>query len=250
MQPRVLKQFNRIIICLLPVLLIACASPTKKKESADVYLQLGVRYLSMNRLEAAKENLERALQYEPDNFQAHNVLAFLYEKIEKYPEAKAHYKTALNLSPDDLGVQNNYGRFLCEQGEFDEGMALLSKAIANLLNDRAWLALTNAGLCQMDMGQKQKAKTFFKQALQLNENYAPALLEMLKLSYQNGEYWPAKGFLQRYAAASAHTSESLWFAMQTEKALGNESEAREYQNLLLEKFPFSNEAKQFGSVRH
>lgn len=250
MQPRISKLLNCVRVCLLAVVLTACTTSAEKKGSSDVYLQLGVRYLSLNKLEIAKENLERALQIEPDNMQAHNALAFLYEKIERYPEAKSHYEAALRLAPEDLGVQNNYGRFLCEQGEYSAGMALLTKAISNLLNDRAWLAMTNAGICQMGMGQKQAAKIYFKQALHLNENYAPALLEMLKISYQNGEYWPAKGFLQRYQAAATPTSESLWYAMQTEQALGNETEAREYQKLLLEKFPFSKEAKQFGSVRN
>lgn len=237
-----------MLIFVLSAALAACASWSEKKDenTADIYLQLGIRYLNMNRLEVAKENLERALHEEPNNIQAHNALAFLYEKIEKYPEARAHYEAALRIAPEDLGVQNNYGRFLCEQKQFEEGMALLSRAIANLLNDRQWLALTNAGLCQLELGQRQKAKAYFKQALLANNTYAPALLAMQKISFLNGEYWPAKGYLQRYVGVAEHTSESLWFGMQTERSLGNEGLANEYQNLLLEKFPLSNEAKQIN----
>lgn len=238
----------RVAVFMLSLAVSACSLWSEKKDEnpADIYLQLGIRYLNMNRLEAAKENLEQALKEESNNIQAHNALAFLYEKIEKYPEARAHYEAALRLAPDDLGVQNNFGRFLCEQQQFDKGMDLLNRAIANLLNDRQWLALTNAGLCQLGLGQKQKAKAYFKQALLANDAYAPALLEMQKLSYQNGEYWPAKGYLQRYLSAATHTVESLWFGMQTERALGNEGLAREYQNLLLEKFPLSDEAKKIS----
>ena len=36
--------------------------------------------------------------------------------------------------------------------------------------------------------------------------------------------------------------------MQTERALGNVELAKEYQNLLLEKFPLSDEAKQIKPV--
>ncbi len=247
MQPESIKTFTRTTVCLLLAAVVGCGSLTKKDEdTADIHLQLGIRYLNMNRLEVAKENLERALTEAPNNIQVHNALAFLYEKIEKYPQARAHYDTALSMAPDDLGVQNNFGRFLCEQKQFDKGMDLLNRAIANLLNDRQWLALTNAGLCQLGLGQQQKAKAYFKQALLANDSYAPALLEMQKLSYKNGEYWPAKGYLQRYLSVAAHTSESLWFAMQTERALGNEGLAKEYQNLLQEKFPLSNEAKTIG----
>ncbi|MDP2904051.1 MAG: type IV pilus biogenesis/stability protein PilW [Methylovulum sp.] len=247
MWPELLKTLVRMTAFLLLAVVVGCASWANKEENrADIYLQLGVRYLNMNRLEVAKENLERALKEEPNNIKAHNALAFLYEKIEKYPQARAHYEAALRADPDDLGVQNNFGHFLCEQKQLDQGMALLNRAIANLLNDRQWFALTNAGLCQLGLGQNQKAKAYFKQALLTNGAYAPALLEMQKLSYQNREYWPAKGYLQRYLSVAAHTSESLWFAMQTERALGNEGLAKEYQNLLLEKFPLSEEAKTTG----
>ena len=127
-------------------------------------------------------------------------------------------------------------------------MALLTKAISTQLNDRQWLALTNAGRCQLAMKQQQSAKAYFKQALILNNTYAPALLEMQKISYQNGEYWAAKGYLQRYLSVASHTSGTLWFAMLTERALGNTALAKEYQNLLVEDFPLSDEAKQIKPV--
>lgn len=240
---------TQLTLILLSTSLLGCGSWGEQKDDnrADIYLQLGIRYLSMNRLEVAKENLEKSLQEEPNNAQAHNVLAHLYEKIEKIPEAKAHYESALNIAPNDLGVQNNYGHFLCEQKQFDQGMTLLNRAIANLLNDRQWFALTNAGLCELGLGQKQRAKAYFKQALLVNMSYAPALLEMQKLSYQTGEFWPAKAYLQRYLSVAEHTSESLWYGMQTERALGNAGLAKEYQNLLLEKFPLSEQAKNLNS---
>jgi len=228
----------------LAVVLAACASSAEKKSQLDVYLQLGIRYLNLNRLEAAKENLEKVVDQDPDNIQAHNALGYLYEKIQKYPEAKRHYTEALRLAPDDLSIQNNLGRFLCERREFSEGMELLNKAIENLLNDRPWLAVTNAGLCQLGMGDQQKAKGYFKQALQLNPSYAPALMEMQKFSYQSGEYWAAKGYLQRYLQVAPQTAGTLWVAMQTEQALGNQNLADEYRNELLEKYPLSPEARQ------
>ena len=238
----------------LAAVLTSCATWTenaaKKDELANIHLQLGVRYLDMNKLEVANENLQLALEEEPNNAQAHNVYAFLYEKLNDYKQAKTQYEKALDLAPDDWSVQNNYGRFLCDRGEYEQGMALLTQAISTQLNDRQWLALTNAGRCQLAMKQTQSAKAFFKQALILNNAYPPALLEMQKISYQSGDYWAAKGYLQRYLSVAAHTSSTLWFGMQTERALGNAELAKEYQNLLLEKFPLSDEAKQIKPVLH
>ena len=128
-------------------------------------------------------------------------------------------------------------------------MALLSQASSNPLNDRQWLALTNAGRCQLRLGQKQLAESYFKQALQLDTAYAPALVEMQKIAYQNGDFWAAKGYLQRYLGVAAHTAETLWFAAFAEWALGNKELAREYKTLLLEKFPLSNEAKKIAAIK-
>ncbi|MGZ4977426.1 MAG: type IV pilus biogenesis/stability protein PilW [Methylobacter sp.] len=235
---------------LLVAVLTACSSSgnTKSDNSEDVHLQLGVRYLSMNKLELARDNLLQAVKDNSGNAQAHNALAFLYEKLNQPDKAKDHYETALDLTPDDLGVKNNFGRFLCEHKEFEQGMDLLSEASSNPLNDRQWLALTNAGRCKLSMGQKQQAENYFRQALQLNNAYAPALSEMQKIAYEKGDFWAAKGFLQRYLGVAGHTAETLWFAVLTERALGNKTLAGEYKNLLLEQFPLSNEAKKIAGV--
>ncbi len=255
MLPEAPQVLNRLACGLfLAFLLASCTlftdtdKATKNDESASIYLQLGVRYMDLGKLEIAKENLQRALKKDPNSAQVHNAFAFLYEKLNDYELARENYERALELSPDDWSVQNNYGRFLCDRSEYEQGMALLTQAISTQLNDRPWLALTNAGRCQLAMQQKQSAKAYFKQALLLNNTYAPALLEMQKISYQSGEYWPAKGYLQRYLGVADHTSGTLWFGMQTERALGNEALAKEYQNLLLEKFPLSDEAKQIKPV--
>ena len=245
MQPKFLKMFNRFALALLVGSLTACGlmGSTKSDNSGDVHLQLGVRYLSMNKLELAKENLLLAINENSGNAQAHNALAYLYEKLNQPDNAKDHYETALNLAPDDLGVQNNLGRFLCEHGELEAGMKLLSDASSNPINDRQWMALTNAGRCQLSMGQKQLAENYFRQALQLNNSYPPALSEMQKIAYEKGDFWAAKGFLQRYLSVADHTAETLWYAAQAERALGNKELAKQYKSLLLEKFPLSNEAK-------
>jgi type IV pilus assembly protein PilF len=229
----------------LAVGLLACSSSATKdtKASGDVYLQLGIRYLSMNRLDIAKENLQHALAVDSHNAQAHNALAFLHEKMKQAGDARDHYETALSLAPDDLGIMNNFGRFLCEHSEFEQGMALLTQAFSTPLNNQPWLALTNAGRCQLTLKQQQKAEDFFRQALQLNDSYAPALQEMQKLSFQKGALWPAKGFLQRYLNVASHTPQTLWIAIQTEQALGNLKQADDYKKLLLETFPLSEEAK-------
>ncbi|WP_232422337.1 type IV pilus biogenesis/stability protein PilW [Methylosarcina fibrata] len=250
MRPDLFPRF--ILPALMIAVLTACASlgetGAKKKEKADTYLQLGVRYMNLNKLDIAKENLEKAVDYDSGNAEAHNSLAFLYEKMKQYDDAENEYETALNLNPDDVRVQNNFGRFLCDRGETDKGLALLAQAGSDPLNERPWIALTNAGRCLLNKGDRAKAEPYLRQALESSKAYAPALAGMQKISYQKGDLWAAKGFLERYLSVASHTPETLFVAFQTERALGNTDRAKEYRNLLLEKFPLSNEANKIRSI--
>ena len=239
-----------LAFCIISLFYLAgCANFGKKAaDAADIYTQLGLRYLSMNKLDMAKENLQKALAKDSSNAQAYNGLAFLYEKLKKPQEAKHYYEKALDLDPEDLGVQNNYGRFLCDQRQFDKGLAYLKQASSTPLNNRPWLAMTNTGRCYTLMGQPHKAEPYFQQALALDDTYAPALAEMQRMSYERNDFPAAEQYLQRYLATAEHTPETLWIAIHTERALGNHQIATEYQNLLLKNFPLSEEANKIKAV--
>lgn len=247
-----LAKSNLIIICALSAMVIACSSLSafekRDQDAANIHLQLGQHYLNMNMLDIAKENLELALKDDSSNVQAHNTLAVLYNRIGQYNNAREEFNTALNLASDDLGVLNNFGQFLCERGEFKQGMELLNKAAFNPLNRQQWLALSNAGYCAVAMNNKTEAENYFKQALQANETYAPALLAMQKISFQRNDLWAAKGYWQRSLKVGEQNPESLFIALKTEHALGNKAIAKEYQRLLTETFPLSHEAKQSKTI--
>jgi len=244
---------TRVVVVLLAITVSACSwfsdtNPEAEKPT-EIYLQLGIRYMGLNRLELAKENLQKALEKDSNNAKAHSALAVLYEKITHFDLARQHYEAALGLAPDDIGIQNNYGKFLCDRRQFDRGLALLTTASSNLLNDKQWMALTNAARCHLGMGQRPEAIVLLKNALNMNPQYSAALLEMQKISYQMGDYKAAEDYLQSYLSETNHTAETLWVGIQTEQALGNMSLANEYRTLLLEKFPNSNEAKQVAGIR-
>ena len=105
-----------------------------------------------------------------------------------------------------------------------------------------WLAMTNAGFCAKSKGLGAEAEGYLRKALESNPDFAPALLEMSKLSLENKNYLSARGFLQRYESAAEPTAESLYVGLQIEKAQGNEKEANNYRKKLQKLFPESKEA--------
>lgn len=214
------------------------------QEKATLNLQMGARYMDMGMLDVAKEKLEAAVDLDSSNPETHDALAVFYERIRDYDRAQRSYEAALSRDKDNFSIKNNLGRFLCEKGEFDKGMNLLQESLDNPMNNRQWYALANIGLCHARQNNLQRAEDFFRQSLQLQPDYSPALQEMLKISYNNSQYMSARAFLERYKSTAKLTAETLWFGFQTERALGNGDAADEYKAQLLNAFPASKEALQ------
>ncbi|MCK4842161.1 MAG: type IV pilus biogenesis/stability protein PilW [Methylococcales bacterium] len=220
-----------------------------EEEKADLYLQMGVRYMELNMLKTSKQRLEKALDIDSDNADVHNALGALHERLGQFEIAGDYYEYALKKSRDNASIKNNYGQFLCERkGDYTGGMVLLNEALALPLNNKKWIALTNKGRCQLKSAKKKLAEPNFRRALRLNRNYLPALLEMQKISYQTRKYMSAQAFLQRYIALAEHNPETLWYAVQTERALGNKELTEQYREMLFSLFPESKEAKQLRTA--
>lgn len=245
------KLFTKwIIISLSCTLLNACintqyfTNTVSSAENAALHLKLGVRYLDLGMLEIAKENLDRSLYFDSDNAAIHNSLAVLYERLKQFKKARKSYQQAIDIEDQDIGINNNYGRFLCDRGDYQAGIQFLKRALNNPLNNRQWFAYTNMGRCELMQGQQQKAENYFRQALLKHKSYPPVLLEMQKISYYLGKYLSSRAFLERYLAVAQHNPETLWFAIQTERVLGNKQQSEEYLEKLFKQFPTSKEAIQ------
>jgi type IV pilus assembly protein PilF len=218
--------------------------PMTNSELAKLNLEMGVRYLEMGKLETAKEKLETAYDLDSSNPETHNALAVYYERLKNDEEATDFYQSAIRKAPENYSIKNNYGRFLCERGKHDQGMALLQESLDSAFNQRTWMALTNIGICHELKNDAAKSEDYFRRALQANPEYPPALQAMLKISYNNQQYMSARAFLERFMAVSKHTPETLWFGFQTERALGNRQTADSYKDQLISTFPTSKEALQ------
>ncbi|HCT98913.1 MAG TPA: type IV pilus biogenesis/stability protein PilW [Methylococcaceae bacterium] len=183
------------------VFLNACTPASvqqNEKNSATLYLQLGERYFQLDKLAIAHENLMHALSLDAENAQVYQALALLNEKRRHFDEAHAHYENALQRQPNDMRIQNNYGRFLCQQGQWQQGITLLEQAVNDVRNDHAWQAMTNMGVCYRQQGDRRNAEHYFITALQLNAAYLPALVEMQKICDEKGDTAGAQAYLMRY----------------------------------------------------
>jgi type IV pilus assembly protein PilF len=154
------------------------------------------------------------------------------------------------LDDNNPSAANNYGRILCAQGKYEQGLQSIHKAIDSKHYLTPWLALTNAGICYKQQGKAAEAESYFRKALEYGPTFTPALLEMAKVSLENGNYLSARAFLERFDAVSSPTAESLFIGYQAEHASGNQKEAANHLKKLRRFFPNSKEAQRLESQRN
>ena len=220
---------------------------TQRDDAARVHTELGQKYLQQGKLELALEKLNKALEFNQDYVDAHTVIAVLYESINDLPKAEEHYRRAAQLKPKGGAENNNYGRFLCTQGHYDEAQQYFTRALSDPFYQTPALALGNSGACLTKAGKTEEAEKVLRQALALNPNDAEALLALGSILYGKGDYMKARAFVQRFESLAQPRADALMLGRNIELRLGNASGASEYSRKLLRSFPESAEAKSLNS---
>ncbi len=244
-----MKPGNILVCAVLAVTLVACTSSAeRKREKANAktaalsYTELGVEYLRKGDFQTSRTKLKKALELDPDLPQAHSTMALLYEEVGETKLAEKHYKKALRLNPEDSSGHNNYGQFLCSQGRYEQANEEFMTAAKNPFYSSPEIPLTNAGLCAKRAPDAELAGEYFRQALEKDPEFAPALLQMAMNKFDTGNFMSARAFLERFQQVAQHSPQSLWLAVRTEFALRDTDTSRRYAILLRKKFPKSEEA--------
>ena len=243
----------RLLVIIATILLVSACNPTATSSKtikpaqttndvARSNLELGIAYLRQGSYEKAMDKLDKAREADPNYSPIYNVYGLLYQQLGQDRKAEDNYKKAIRLNSGDSSTLNNYGQFLCQQKRLQEAEDTFLKAADNPLYETPEIAIANAGICAYNNEQPDKAEDYFRQALQINPQIAPALLLMAEISYNQDRAMSARGYLQRFQQISRHTPKSLWLGIQVEQELGDADAVSSYALLLKNGFPDSLEA--------
>lgn len=215
---------------------------TNLAKAAAINTELGAGYAREGFYGRAIEKLKLAIKERDDYAPAHATLAFVYAQTGKAVAAQEQYQRALTLAPDDPDTQNNYGVFLCSQGHGKEAQNYFNQAVKNENYATPEAALTNAGICLWNLNHPHQAIEKFRHALLINPKFASALEQMANMMFQQGKYIEAEVFERRYRRVATPGPGMLLLFSRTERALGHTAKAKEYEILLVQKYPESPEA--------
>lgn len=179
------------------------SSISTKKNAVYYNLQLGLAYLEAGDLLKAREKLLAAEQQQPKEVDSLIGIAYLLEQTGADKNAETYYLKALQVDACNGAACNNYGRFLCERGQYAKAESYFLKAINNSRYANVERAYENAGLCAMRAADTRKAIDYLKAALKHNANLERCWLALSEL-HQLHEPLLAAQYLQQYRKIAKH----------------------------------------------
>jgi predicted O-linked N-acetylglucosamine transferase (SPINDLY family) len=198
--------------------------------AAEYHANLGHALKSLGKLDDAARCYERAVQLRPQYALAHTNLGSIRRAQGRIDEALTHYRIALRIDPKLLGAWMNLGNALRDQGRPVEAIDAYRRAAAldSKLADPRCFAATLLG----SIGKADDAEKLFREALELQPDHLPSLINFGMLLRQKNDFDGAISVLRRAGQADPNSSDAheklarvLWAACQTDEGLAEYREA-------------------------
>ncbi len=208
--------------------------PESKKpdlnKAASYNVQLGLGYLKQGDRPRAKKKLLSAMEQEPNSADVNVAMAYYFEQTNEVAQAKKYYLKAVALSGSSGAQLNNYGTFLCRQGDYKGADGYFLKAVKDEQYVNTSAAYENAGLCSLAIPENEKAKLYFTKALTQDPSRKGSLYELVKLESKTGNDDKAYSLLQEHPDLVLNDRIFLSLAKDIASKAGKYAEATEYEN--------------------
>jgi type IV pilus assembly protein PilF len=212
------------------------------KGAAEIRVKLALVYLQKNNMQQAKENLDIALEYQPNNANVYRIFAYYYQRVNENKTAEEYYKKSLHIDSKNADTYNNYGTFLCELGRYKEAEKAFMTAIEQSTYTGVANTYENAAVCAEKAGATEKAIYYYQYALSHSPNKYYINLFLAKLNVDEQEYAAARLNLFNFQKKSKTNAESLWQWIRLSYATEKGASLSRYAGQLLEQFPDSERA--------
>ena len=130
--------------------------------------------------------LQKAIQFLPDDAEAHNNLGAALSGIRQFDNGLASYRRALKIKPNYAEAHSNLGNLLRELGQFDNALVSYRRAL-KIKPDYAE-AHNNLGLALYFLGQTEKAQASYRRALEIDPYLTGAYSNLGTLLQSLGQF--------------------------------------------------------------
>jgi len=197
-------------------------------KASSYNVQLGLGYLQQGDRPRAKKKLLTALQQEPDSPDANSAMAYYFEQTRELEYAQKYYLKALSLAGNAGPQLNNYGAFLCRRGDYRKAEIYFLKAVQDMQYLHTAGAYENAGLCALSSLHDDKARLYFKKALNHDPSRKVSFYELVKLDNKTGHNAEAFALIQKHGDLVLNDKVLLSLAEVTSRKAGRDDIAVQY----------------------
>lgn len=170
-------------------------------KEADLHLFLGMSLLRLRDPHAAVLAIKKAIAVNPNHVEARTLLG--YVELEVRGDAGAairEYTKVIELRPDLPEAYSNLAVAQKKQGELDQAIANLNKALERKADYAA--AITTRGGIYAEQGKWSEARRDFEQALKLNPKDDGALYGLAQALRESKDYAGAQQALSELISRS------------------------------------------------
>ncbi len=200
-------------------------------------------YYQIDYWSSSEKLFNHALDVNSNNYKARNNLGLILQEKGKLKEAMVHFKLALALKPDDIGINANIGNILIKQKQYQQAKTYLLKALQiNLLQQDQYQvdaedAYNNLGIIYNHNKEFNKALSAYQHALTIKPNYIKALINIGATYIQTKQYDKAINSLEKAIDLKANSSEVYANLGSAYYMSGNYRRAENYYSKALEITP-------------
>lgn len=220
-----------------PVYSVADPESVRREVRWRDLLTLATRDMQVGNLDAAERKVREALKLAPEAPDALVLQAGIDDRRGRTRQAGENFRKAAELAPQRGDVLNNYGAWLCQQGQPAESLVWFDRALQAPGYATPGEAQANAGSCALDAGQLERAERDLRAALVTAPANPVALESMAQLSFRQGRYMEARAFAERRIAAAPATRSVLQLASQIEARLCDRAASDRYLQRIRQEFP-------------
>ncbi len=199
-------------------------------EASEKRFLLGADYFSKGLIGPALEELLKAVELNPRNPDAHNLLGLVFLRkaaeseemssrvqclkgeelrLEKdqmdghFRRAEAQFKEAVEIKPNYSEALNNLAVVAIHFGRYDEAVQLEEKALSNIVYREPYAAQGNLGMAYLDKSDFARAAQALRQGLFEQPQFCVGRYRLAKVYYEQKEYDHAAEELEKVTTDKA-----------------------------------------------
>lgn len=178
---------------------LACAAPRGPSIAQD-HVYWCARYLQEGQLRQARIRCELALEYDPSNPEAENLLGVITRHLGQLDAAEEHYKRAIALRSDFAEALNNLGELMVQRGDHEEARQLFEQALGI---DPGYVVARQNLATSLSRVDRDAARDQFEKCVELDPSRCACHEGLGVLALEGNEHDTAQVYFERQLTACA-----------------------------------------------